>query len=240
MIQIIPAIDIINGKCVRLTQGDYGQTTIYSSVPTDMAKRFEDEGITRLHMVDLDGARLGRLVNLETLQAVASKTSLTIDFGGGIKQDADVQQVFDSGAAMINVGSIAYKEPARLMNWVEKYGWGKILLGADVKDNKIMINGWKEQTTVDIIEYINSFYTKGLRQLFCTDVAKDGMMEGPAVELYKIIINAYPDIQLTASGGVTNINDINELEAIGCSGVVIGKALYEGQIKIEELNKYRS
>ncbi len=238
MIEIIPAIDIIDGKCVRLTQGDYAQSTIYSSSPVEIAKQFEDQGIKRLHIVDLDGARLGKLVNTKSLHQIASQTKLIIDFGGGIKHDEDVQQVFDNGAALINIGSIAYKDPARVLGWAVQYGWDKIFLGCDVKDNKIMINGWKEQTNVNIIEYIGSFYSKGMRQLFCTDVTKDGMLQGPSIQLYKDIIAAYPSIQLTASGGATSLQDIDDLESIGCSGVIVGKAIYEGHIKIEELKKY--
>lgn len=238
MIEIIPAIDIIDGQCVRLTQGDYAQQTIYSDSPLEVAKMFEDSGIRRLHMVDLDGARQGKLVNLAVLNQVSSQTSLQIDFGGGIKTEEDVQRVFDNGASLINIGSIAYKAPQTVELWAKKWGWEMIFIGADVKDNRIMINGWKEQTDINIIDYIQPFYNNGMRQLFCTDVAKDGMLEGPSVELYQTIIHTFPALQLTASGGVTTVEDVDRLASAGCTRVIIGKSLYEGQIKLTELNKY--
>jgi len=238
MIEIIPAIDIIDGKCVRLTQGDYAQKKVYSDSPADVAKMFEDNGIRRIHIVDLDGARLGKVANLHKLYQIAITTSLIIDYGGGIKTEEDVKSVFENGAAMINVGSIAVKEPATLITWGEVYGWNKILLGADVKEDKIAINGWQQDTEIAVTEHIATFYAQGMRQLFCTDIAMDGMLQGPSLDLYKKILATYPTLQLTASGGVSNTNDIEELAAIGCTGVIIGKALYEGKITMNDLKKY--
>ncbi len=238
MIETIPAIDIIDGKCVRLTQGDYAQKKVYSDSPADVAKMFEDNSIRRIHIVDLDGARLGKVANLHQLYRIARTTSLIIDYGGGIKTEEDVKSVYENGAAMINVGSIAVKEPATLIKWGKVYGWDKILLGADVKGDKIAINGWQQDTETTVTEHIATFYAQGMRQLFCTDIAMDGMLQGPSLGLYKKILAAYPTLQLTASGGVSSSNDIEELEAVGCTGVIIGKALYEGKLTMSDLKKY--
>jgi phosphoribosylformimino-5-aminoimidazole carboxamide ribotide isomerase len=240
MIEIIPAIDIINGKCVRLSQGDYQTQKIYSESPVEVAKQFEEGGIKRLHIVDLDGAKKGSVVNLNVLEKIASQTKLKIDFGGGIKTTETVQNIFDSGASIINIGSIAVKQPGIVIEWLEKFGAEKILLGADVKDEKIVINGWRQSTEINIINYLKDWSSKKMNNIFCTDVSKDGLLQGTSINLYTKIIQSIPGVHLTASGGVSSIKDVEELEEIGCSGVIIGKALYEGKIKLNELKKYIS
>lgn len=232
---IIPAIDIIDGKCVRLTQGDYMQKKIYNENPLEEAKRFEDIGIKRLHLVDLDGAKKGQIVNYKVLEQIASKTNLIIDFGGGIKSNESIAAVFDSGAHIATVGSVAVKNKELFFSWVKKYGPEKILLGADVKDEKIAVSGWLEETDINIFDFLNENIENGVQQIFCTDVSKDGMLQGASVLLYKRIIEKFPSISLIASGGVASVNDIDELKEIGCSGVIIGKAIYEGRITIDEL-----
>ncbi|HYJ65010.1 MAG TPA: 1-(5-phosphoribosyl)-5-[(5-phosphoribosylamino)methylideneamino]imidazole-4-carboxamide isomerase [Parafilimonas sp.] len=240
MIEIIPAIDIINGKCVRLSQGDFETQKIYRESPVDIAKGFEEAGIKRLHIVDLDGAKKGSIVNIQVLENIASQTSLKIDFGGGIKTTSDAEKVFSAGASIINIGSIAIKQSHIVVEWIEKLGAEKILLGADVKDEKIVINGWQQSTEINIINYLKEWSSKKMNNIFCTDVSKDGLLQGASVNLYKKILEAIPGIHLTASGGVSSIKDVEELEAIGCSGVIIGKALYEGKIKLNELKKFIS
>jgi phosphoribosylformimino-5-aminoimidazole carboxamide ribotide isomerase len=238
MIQIIPAIDIIDSKCVRLTQGDYAQKTIYNENPLEVAKQFENIGITRLHLVDLDGAKKGSVVNLKVLETIASATGLTIDFGGGIKTDTDIEQVFNTGAAIATIGSIAVKNQDLFFTWLKKYGANKILLGADVKDEKIAINGWAEKTDLSILDFIKKNMDAGVQTLFCTDVSKDGMLQGPSTALYKKIIDAYPQLNLIASGGVSSMDDLYELDKTGCKGVIIGKAIYEGRITFDKLNSF--
>ena len=240
MIEIIPAIDIINGKCVRLSQGDFETQKIYSESPVNIAKQFEEAGIKRLHIVDLDGAKKGSIVNIHVLENVASSTKLKIDFGGGIKTTQDADKVFNAGASIINIGSIAIKQPDVVVEWIEKFGAEKILLGADVKDEKIVINGWQQSTEINIIAYLKEWSSKKMNNIFCTDVSKDGLLQGASVNLYKKILKTIPGIHLTASGGVSSIQDVEELETIGCSGVIIGKALYEGKIKLNELKKFIS
>ena len=240
MIEIIPAIDIINGKCVRLSQGDFETQKIYSESPVDIAKGFEEAGIKRLHIVDLDGAKKGSIVNIQVLENIASQTSLKIDFGGGIKTTSDAEKIFNAGASIINIGSIAIKQSHIVVEWIEKLGAEKILLGADVKEEKIVINGWQQSTEINIINYLKEWSSKKMNNIFCTDVSKDGLLQGASVNLYKKILEAIPGIHLTASGGVSSIKDVEELEAIGCSGVIIGKALYEGKIKLNELKKFIS
>lgn len=235
MFEIIPAIDLIDGKCVRLAQGDFALKKIYNEDPVDVAKTFEEFGIGRLHVVDLDGARTGKIANLHVLQEIAKATKLKIDFGGGIKTDEDIQSVFDAGAALANIGSIAVKDPDKFLGWVEKYGAAKILLGADVKYEKIAVNGWQTGTDLQIVPFLQSYFAKGVTQVFVTDIAKDGALEGPSFELYRKILNVLPDLQLIASGGVSNIADINELERIGCSGAIVGKAIHEGFIDLRKL-----
>lgn len=233
--EIIPAIDIIDGKCVRLTHGDYAQKTIYNENPLEVAKEFEDAGLRRLHLVDLDGAKAGSVRNWKVLEALAGKTSMVIDFGGGIKTEKDVDIVFNSGAALATVGSIAVKEEETFFKWLKQYGADKFLLGADVKDEKITVSGWLEQTDVWVYDFIEKQIGQGVTQVFCTDVSKDGALQGPSLELYGNIIQKYPKLHFIASGGVSNIDDVYQLGEIGCSGVIIGKAIYEGRIRLAEL-----
>ncbi len=233
--QIIPAIDIIDGKCVRLTQGDYQQKKIYNEHPLEVAKQFEDAGLMRLHLVDLDGAKTGAVKNWKVLETIAINTNLIIDFGGGIKTEKDIDIVFNSGAALATVGSIAVKDENTFISWIEKYGANKFLLGADVKEEKIAVAGWLETTDIGIYDFIENYVQKGIRQLFCTDVSKDGKLEGPAIELYKNIISQFPSLHFIASGGVASIDDLIELNAIGCAGAIVGKAIYEGRISVHEI-----
>ena len=238
MIEIIPAIDIIEGKCVRLTQGDYAKKKIYNEDTLEVALEFEDAGIKRLHLVDLEGAKKGSVVNWKVLEKIASKTKLVIDFGGGIKSDKDIQAVFNSGAAYASIGSVAVKAPEILDAWILKYGGEKILLGADVRDEKISISGWLENTDITLFDFIKNFSAKGIKKFFCTDISKDGLMQGPSTELYKKVIAEFPKINLIASGGVSNIDDVHKLNEIGCSGVIIGKAIYEGSIVLNQLKPF--
>jgi len=237
MMELIPAIDIIDGKCVRLTQGDYTQKKIYNEYPLDVALAFEDIGIKRLHLVDLDGAKQGKIVNYKTLEKIASKTKLKIDFGGGIKTNEAIESVFESGACIATIGSVAIKDSDLFLNWLKKYGPEKLLLGADVKNEKVAINGWFETTNVSIIDFIETNITNGISTIFCTDISKDGLLQGPSIELYKKIRSSFPSLNLIASGGVSNLSDIEELKQIGCSGVIIGKAFYEGLITLNDLKK---
>lgn len=237
-IEIIPAIDIIDGKCVRLTQGDYSQKTIYNENPLEVAKQFESIGIVRLHLVDLDGAKKGEVVNLKVLESIASQTNLSIDFGGGIKNDNSIESVFNSGAKLATIGSLAVKQPGVLFGWLKKYGTDKIMLGADVKGENISIGGWLEETDLNVIDFIKINYYKGIKNVFCTDTSKDGLLQGPSIDLYKKIMDAIPELKLIASGGVSNMRDVLELDKIGCGGVIIGKAIYEGKITMDELKNY--
>jgi phosphoribosylformimino-5-aminoimidazole carboxamide ribotide isomerase len=235
--QIIPAIDIIDGKCVRLTQGDYSQKKVYNEDPLEVAREFEGVGLTRLHLVDLDGAKAGAVKNWKVLEAIAGKTSLVIDFGGGIKTAKDVQIVFDSGGSLATVGSIAVKDEEEFSKWLNDFGAGKFMLGADVKDEKIAVGGWLETTDIWIYDFIEKYIDKGISQLFCTDVSKDGKLEGPATELYKNIVSKFPALHFIASGGVSSVKDLDELENAGCKGVIIGKAIYENRISLKQLTK---
>jgi phosphoribosylformimino-5-aminoimidazole carboxamide ribotide isomerase len=234
-IEIIPAIDIINGKCVRLTQGDYARQKIYNEHPLEVARQFEDAGLKRLHLVDLDGARQGGVKNWKVLDTLAGKTSLVIDFGGGITGSRDLQIVFDSGAALATVGSIAVKNEKLFLEWIMSYGAGKFLLGADVREEKISISGWLEDTEIRIYDFIEKYIRAGVKQVFCTDISLDGAMKGPAVELYKNIVMKFPDLHFIASGGIRSLDDIFQLEASGCRGAIVGKAIYEGMIKLKDL-----
>jgi phosphoribosylformimino-5-aminoimidazole carboxamide ribotide isomerase len=234
MIELIPAIDIINGQCVRLTKGDYDQKTVYGS-PLEMAQEFERIGFKRLHMVDLDGAKSKHIVNSSVLRSCASETSLTIDFGGGIKTDEDIETAFNHGAQMVTIGSIAVTEPERLMGWLEKYGAERIILGADVRNNKISINGWKEDSTEDLLPFLKKYVDAGVKNVLCTEISKDGTLLGPAVELYSQVMKEYPALHLIASGGVSCFDDIKALDAAGIPAVVFGKAIYEGKINLQEL-----
>ncbi len=233
--EIIPAIDIIDGKCVRLTQGDYAQKKIYNEYPLEVAKAFEDAGLRRLHLVDLDGAKSGRVRNWKVLETIAGKTTMVIDFGGGIKTEEDVNIVFNSGAALATVGSIAVKQEEELVRWFTVFGADQFLLGADVKEEKIAVGGWLETTDVWVYDFIEKYLSHGIRQLFCTDVSKDGKLEGPAVELYKNIIQKFPALHFIASGGVSSIDDLHALRGAGCKGAIVGKAIYEGRIGIKDL-----
>lgn len=235
--EIIPAIDIIEGKCVRLTQGDYNQKKVYNEHPLEVAQQFEDAGLKRLHLVDLDGAKAGQVRNWKVLEAIAGKTSLVIDFGGGVKTEKDVQIIFDSGGAFVTVGSIAVKDEETFVSWLKKWGADKFLLGADVKDEKIAVHGWLETTDVWIYDFIQKYVEQSVNQIFCTDVAKDGALQGPSMELYKNIIQKFPGLHFIASGGVSNIDDVYQLQDINCKGVIIGKAIYEGRISLKELKK---
>ncbi|MFN3800551.1 1-(5-phosphoribosyl)-5-[(5-phosphoribosylamino)methylideneamino]imidazole-4-carboxamide isomerase [Belliella pelovolcani] len=232
---IIPAIDIIDGKCVRLTQGDYGQKKEYHDSPLEMAKRFEDAGIKRLHLVDLDGAKAKKIINKQVLQRITAGTSLQVDFGGGVQSDEDIALAFDLGAHQLTGGSIAVKNPGMFESWISTYGGEKIILGADAKDKKIAISGWEETTEVDLIDFIKDYHTKGISYVICTDVAKDGLLQGPSIELYKEIMQEIPAIKLIASGGVSNVKDLEELQKTGVYGAIVGKAYYEGRISLEEL-----
>jgi len=236
--EIIPAIDLIDGKCVRLTQGDYAQKTIYNERPLEVAKQFEDAGLKRLHLVDLDGAKAGAVKNWKVLEELAGKTGLIIDFGGGIKKEEDLKIVFESGAALATIGSLAVKQEELFVQWINSYGADKFLLGADVKEEKIAISGWLETTDIPIREFIGNYLSKGVKQIFCTDVSKDGKLEGPATNLYASILKVYPELQLIASGGVSNRTDLEALAAIGCSGAIVGKAIYENRISLPELTRF--
>jgi phosphoribosylformimino-5-aminoimidazole carboxamide ribotide isomerase len=235
---IIPAIDIIEGKCVRLTQGDYSQKKIYNEHPLEVAKKFEDAGLNRLHLVDLDGAKTGKVKNWKVLETIAGKTSLSIDFGGGIKTDKDVQIVFDSGAKLATVGSIAVKNEEEFVKWLLQFGAERFLLGADVKGEKIAIHGWQETSDIWIYDFIEKYIQHGVKQIFCTDVSKDGKLEGPATDLYKNIIEKFPGLHFIASGGVSSIKDLEELEKIGCKAAIVGKAIYENKISLSELKAF--
>ena len=234
--EIIPAIDIIDGKCVRLTQGDYAQKKIYNEHPLEVAAAFEDAGLRRLHLVDLDGAKAGSIRNWKVLETLAGKTGLIIDFGGGIKTAADVDIVFNSGAALATVGSIAVKDAGLFSDWLRDYGAEKFLLGADVKEEKIAVHGWQETTEIWIYDFIREYMERGVRQVFCTDVSKDGLLQGPALDLYRMIVKEFPELHFIASGGVSGMDDLHHLEEAGCKGVIIGKAIYEGRIRLSELS----
>ncbi|MFC0776105.1 1-(5-phosphoribosyl)-5-[(5-phosphoribosylamino)methylideneamino]imidazole-4-carboxamide isomerase [Terrimonas alba] len=236
--QLIPAIDIIDGKCVRLTQGDYEQKKIYNEHPLEVAKQFEGAGLQRLHLVDLDGAKQKAVKNWKVLEMIASKTGLVIDFGGGIATEKDVKVVFESGAAFATVGSMAVKNEAEFVKWLMIFGGEKFLLGADVKDKMIAIHGWLETTDKSIFNFIENYSKKGVSQVFCTDVSKDGKLEGPSVELYTEIIKKFPGLFFIASGGVANVNDLHTLKEIGCSGAIIGKAIYENRISLTDLKNF--
>ncbi len=234
--KLIPAIDIIGGKCVRLTKGDYGTKKIYNENPLEVAKSFEDNGISYLHLVDLDGARSNRIVNYKVLEKLAIKTNLCIDFGGGIKSDEDIAIAFDSGASKITAGSVAVQKRALVEDWIRRFGAEKIILGADCKERMIATNGWLKSSEMDVIEFINSYNKTGISEVICTDISKDGMLQGPATELYREILDK-TDIDLIASGGVSSMDDLYLLIELGCSGAIIGKAIYEGKITLKQLRE---
>ncbi len=235
MIELIPAIDIINGQCVRLTKGDYNQKTVYRDTPAEVAREFEQLGFKRLHVVDLDGAKSKHIVNDAVLSSISSTTRLTVDFGGGIKTDADIEKAFEAGASMVTVGSIAVTQPDLFLGWLDKYGADRLILGADVRNGKISINGWKEDSTEDLLPFLKKYIDHGVKTVLCTEISKDGTLQGPAIELYKDVMKAYPQLHLIASGGVSSIDDIKALDAAGIPAVVFGKAIYEGKINLKEL-----
>jgi len=236
--QIIPAIDIIEGKCVRLTEGDYTQKKIYNEDPLEVAKQFEGVGLMRLHLVDLDGAKAGKVINWKVLEKIANKTSLVIDFGGGIKTEATFKTVLDTGATYATIGSLAVKERVTFEEWIERFGANIFMLGADVHSEKIAVGGWLEKTEIDVYDFIGSYMQKGVIQIFCTDIQKDGKLEGPSIELYQKILELYPTLQLIASGGVSQLKDLEELRTIGCSAAIVGKAIYENKISLLELSTF--
>jgi phosphoribosylformimino-5-aminoimidazole carboxamide ribotide isomerase len=238
--QIIPAIDIIDGKCVRLTEGDYAQKTIYNENPLEVAKAFEAAGIQRLHLVDLDGAKAGAVKNWKVLESIALNTKLVIDFGGGIKTDEDVALVFERGASLATIGSIAVANPTLFFSWVNKYGAEKFFLGADVKDNLIAVNGWMQTSTTTIESFLTDYLAHGITNIFCTDVSKDGRLEGPSIKLYQSLIQLFPNLKLVASGGVSSLQDLETLDAIGCAGAIVGKAIYENRISLESLQQFNA
>lgn len=235
MIELIPAIDIIEGKCVRLSRGDYDSKKVYNENPVEVAKELEGHGIRRLHLVDLDGAATHHIVNYRILEQIASATSLVIDFGGGVKSDDDLRIAFENGAQMVTGGSIAVKNPDLFCHWLQVYGPERIILGADVKEDKIAVNGWKQDSGQDLFPFLQNYTEQGVRKVICTDIGCDGMLQGPSLALYDRILEKHPDLYLIASGGVSGMNDIVALEEAGVPAVIFGKALYEGRISLEEL-----
>lgn len=235
--KIIPAIDIIDGKCVRLSQGDYAQKTVYNEDPLEVAKEFEDHGIRYLHLVDLDGAKSSKVVNWNVLERIATKTNLHIDFGGGVKSDEDIRGVFNAGAKQVTAGSIAVKSPETVERWINEFGGERIILGADVRNRKIAINGWLEESELEISTFLDRYLKMGIHTSICTDISKDGMLQGASTELYVDLLKQFSDLQLIASGGVTSIQEIIELQQKGLHGAIVGKAIYEGRIKLKELEK---
>lgn len=237
MIELIPAIDIINGQCVRLTKGDYDQKKVYNDDPAAVAKEFEQLGFRRLHIVDLDGAKSKHIVNDAVLRSITTETKLIVDFGGGIKTEEDIEKAFEAGASMVTVGSIAVTKPALFIHWLDKYGADKMILGADVRNGMISINGWKEDSEEELLPFLKKYIDAGVKNVLCTEISKDGTLQGPAVTLYKEVMKAYPQLHLIASGGVSQKEDIEELEREGIPAVVFGKAIYEGRIDLKELLK---
>ncbi len=236
--RIIPAIDIIDGKCVRLTQGDYQQKKIYNTNPLEVAQEFEDAGIKYLHLVDLDGAKARRIVNTKVLESITNKTNLIVDFGGGIQTATDIKAAFDAGAMQVTVGTIAVKNPDLFLQWLNEYGNKKIILGADVKNKFVAVSGWLEQSELDIFKFLKGYAKMGVEYLISTDISKDGLLEGSAIELYKEILKQFPTLKLVASGGITSIEELRELQNIGCDGAIIGKAIYEKRINLKELTEF--
>ena len=234
MIELIPAIDIINGQCVRLTKGDYDQKSVYGE-PLEMARQFESLGYRRLHVVDLDGAKSKHIVNSQVLSSITTETNLVVDFGGGIKTDEDIEKAFAAGASMVTIGSIAVTQPELFIAWLDKYGPKRLILGADVRNGKISINGWKEDSEEDLLPFLSKYVDAGVKNVLCTEISKDGTLAGPATELYKQVMKEYPHLHLIASGGVSSIDDIKALDAAGIPAVVFGKAIYEGKINLKEL-----
>lgn len=235
---IIPAIDIIEGKCVRLTQGDYAQKKIYNEDPLEVACQFEDAGLTRLHLVDLDGAKAEHIVNYQVLERLASRTNLHIDFGGGLKSDQDVRIAFESGARQVTGGTVAVKSPELFLGWLEKYGPERIILGADVKEGRIAVSGWQEQSDLELFAFLRDYTDKGVHYAICTEVSKDGLLQGSAVDLYRRIRDSLPGLHLIASGGVSSMEELEKLRESGCFGAIVGKAIYEGKIPLARLRDF--
>jgi len=238
MIELVPAIDLIDGKCVRLTKGDYNTKKVYNEDPLEVAKMFEDHGIRRLHVVDLDGARAGHIINYRILERIAVRTGLIIDFGGGLKQEGDLEIAFESGAQMITGGSIAVKNPEVFTSWITRFGSDKIILGADVKEKMIAVSGWEETTNMELIPFIGDYHKKGITKVISTDISRDGTLQGPSIELYKEIKDAFPEIYIIASGGVSSIEDIEKLNEARIPSVIFGKAIYEGRIQLNDLLRF--
>jgi phosphoribosylformimino-5-aminoimidazole carboxamide ribotide isomerase len=236
--RIIPAIDIIDGKCVRLSKGDYDTKKIYNENPLEVAKSFEAQGIEYLHLVDLDGAKSSQIVNYKVLEQIASKTNLKIDFGGGLKSDSDLKIAFENGANQITGGSIAIKQPEVFKSWIQQYGADKIILGADAMNEKVAISGWLEESKEEVIPFIQSYQQEGIQYVICTDISKDGMLEGPSFELYQRILEQTKDLKLIASGGISTFDELPKLAELGCEGTIIGKAIYEGRITLKQLENY--
>lgn len=235
MITLIPAIDIIGGRCVRLTKGDYSTEKVYADDPAEVARRMEELGFRRLHVVDLDGARSKHVVNLEVLRRITQETQLVVDFGGGVKTEQDLRLAFNAGAAMVTVGSIAVTEPERVLGWLQEFGPERLVLGADVRDRRISINGWKEESQQELLPFLNQYMAAGMKHVLCTEISKDGMLQGPATPLYRSIMSAFPQCGLIASGGVSCIEDIRQLHEASIPAVVFGKAIYEGRINLQQL-----
>lgn len=235
--RIIPAIDLIDGKCVRLTQGDYDKKKVYNENPLEVAKMFADAGLKFLHLVDLDGAKAGKVINWKVVERICLQTNLTVDFGGGVKTDVEIDRLFEYGVEQINLGSIAVKDPDMVQGWIEKFGAEKIILSADVKDEQIAISGWLESSALSITDFISDYLKRGIIYVTCTDISTDGMLQGPNTGLYSKLLKVFPKIKLIASGGVSGIDDLAALSKIGVDGVIVGKAIYEGRVKLEELVK---
>jgi phosphoribosylformimino-5-aminoimidazole carboxamide ribotide isomerase len=236
--EIIPAIDLIDGKCVRLTQGDYAQRKEYSSNPLEVAQRFADHGIRRLHLVDLDGAKQRTVVNLPVLEQIATHTALVVDFGGGVQSDEDLRRVLEAGAQQVTGGSIAVRQPEVFLRWLDQYGADKIILGADARDRLVAISGWQEKSALNVVDFIRDYQQQGVRYVICTDVAKDGLLQGPSLQLYEEIRTSTPSVHLIASGGITTADDLRQLKANGLHGAIIGKAIYEGSLSLTDLSEF--
>jgi len=232
---LIPAIDIIDGQCVRLTQGDYARKKIYFQHPLEAAKKFEAAGLRRLHVVDLDGAKASRIINHRILQELATHTNLQIDFGGGIKSDEDIRIAFESGARQVTAGTVAVKNKPLFLSWLERYGGERLILGADVRNEFLAVNGWQETSPLSLFDFLEDYITLGIQEVICTDIAKDGLLKGPSIDLYRRVLDRFPALRLIASGGVASRQDLEELKAIGCHGAIIGKAIYEGRLQLKDL-----
>jgi len=240
MITVIPAIDIIGGKCVRLSEGDYSRVSEYSANPLEVAKQFEDAGVRRLHLVDLDGAKNGASSNMNVLEKIAGATQIEVDFGGGITSMSILEDVLSAGAKYVTIGSMAAKNPDIFEGWITRYGSERFFVGADVRNTKIAVKGWLEQTEIDVFDFLRSMMNKGVHYVFCTDISKDGMLQGPSLDLYRDIIERMPGIRLVASGGVSSVADIEMLDAVGCESVIVGKAFYEGKITMKDLSRFQN